>query len=405
MLSPRALVDPSGLKELPNKKTFNHPGRNCENNRLNRPRLFANTIDTNSNGTKDTENKSHADNFGMEQDNLLIARVDDDNFTWKDRAAIGATVTVTVLAFWGLLTASGPGGWRYFLAGGLCATFSHSITTPIDVVKTRQQVDPGLKEKGMIKSTLKIVRKEGPQALLAGLGPTAFGYLMEGAVKFGVYEVLKPAVSRCLISAAEITSIAWINSRILGYIICGTMSGIAAAAILCPMEALRIRLVAEPDFARKGWIHGGVTMLKSEGIVGLFKGMVPMLFKQVPYTVTKNVSFDVFTQFAYAFAKTAGYVMSTKTKLVIPLLCAMLSSILSCVSSHPGDLLLSLVNAHKGNITMKDFAVQTMKKDGIRGFFVGLNARFLHVGIIVTTQLMMYDIIKRLVGIAATGTV
>jgi hypothetical protein len=31
--------------------------------------------------------------------------------------------------------------YRYFIAGGTCAAFSHGITTPIDVVKTRIQSD------------------------------------------------------------------------------------------------------------------------------------------------------------------------------------------------------------------------------------------------------------------------
>jgi hypothetical protein len=32
--------------------------------------------------------------------------------------------------------------YRYFVAGGTCAAFSHGITTPIDVVKTRIQANP-----------------------------------------------------------------------------------------------------------------------------------------------------------------------------------------------------------------------------------------------------------------------
>ena len=32
--------------------------------------------------------------------------------------------------------------YRYFVAGGTCAAFSHGITTPIDVVKTRLQANP-----------------------------------------------------------------------------------------------------------------------------------------------------------------------------------------------------------------------------------------------------------------------
>ena len=32
--------------------------------------------------------------------------------------------------------------FRYFVAGGTCAAFSHGITTPIDVIKTKMQADP-----------------------------------------------------------------------------------------------------------------------------------------------------------------------------------------------------------------------------------------------------------------------
>lgn len=32
--------------------------------------------------------------------------------------------------------------YRYFVAGGTCAAFSHGVTTPIDVVKTKIQSNP-----------------------------------------------------------------------------------------------------------------------------------------------------------------------------------------------------------------------------------------------------------------------
>jgi solute carrier family 25 phosphate transporter 3 len=65
------------------------------------------------------------------------------------------------------------------------------------------------------------------------------------------------------------------------------------------MEAIRIRQVAEPDFAPAGWVQAGLKMLKNEGFSGLWKGMPSMLYKQVPYAVTKNVLFDFLTTFSY----------------------------------------------------------------------------------------------------------
>ena len=59
-----------------------------------------------------------------------------ERFITRDTVAAMATVSVALLlALLGLLSASGPGGWRYYVAGGTCAAISHAIATPIDVVK------------------------------------------------------------------------------------------------------------------------------------------------------------------------------------------------------------------------------------------------------------------------------
>ena len=85
----------------------------------------------------------------------------------------------------GALSALKSLDYRYFVAGGTCAAFSHGITTPIDVVKTKIQSEPEKYKHGMRQAALDIIKTEGPGALLAGLGPTVVGYGVEGAMKFG----------------------------------------------------------------------------------------------------------------------------------------------------------------------------------------------------------------------------
>lgn len=243
------------------------------------------------------------------------------------------------------------------------------------------------------------------KALWAGLGPTAFGYLFEGAVKFGTYEVLKPFFKTFLAGLAASTSLVWLKSQILSFVLCGAAAGVAASIMLCPMEAIRIRMVSEPDFVSGGWLQAGYKILKQEGVVGLCKGMNPMIMKQVPYTVTKNVAFDILTKSFYAIMHAQGKKLTATTMFTIPLVSAALSSILSTVTSQPGDMVLSLVNAHKGDRRSSEIFKDILNSTrGFRGFFVGFHTRLLHVGVTVTIQLLVYDYVKRLCGIAATGT-
>jgi solute carrier family 25 phosphate transporter 3 len=325
----------------------------------------------------------------------------------NNRIKVSIATLSVFTAFFLLVVLSGPGQWRYYLAGGICAAVSHAVTTPVDVIKTRKQVDDSMKDMGLIQSGYKIIKDDkegGINALLAGLGPTTIGYLFEGAVKFGVYEVFKPIIQSFLQRASIIFNIGWFDSKIIGFVLSGSLAGFAASIMLCPMEALRIRMVAEPEFAATGnCVECGIEMINNEGIMGLWKCLPSMLFKQVPYTVTKNVSFDLITTFAYGTVAELGRNICGRTKFIIPLVSAMIASVLSCISSQPGDMLLSVINAHKGKLTNRDHVRNIMKENGIGGFFIGIRERFVHVGLIVTVQLLIYDFVKRLVGITATG--
>mmetsp|Transcript_10955 Transcript_10955/g.12259 ORF Transcript_10955/g.12259 Transcript_10955/m.12259 type:complete len:436 (+) Transcript_10955:51-1358(+) len=280
------------------------------------------------------------------------------------------------------------GGWKYYLAGGLCAGISHAIATPIDVVKTRRQIDPKLRVMNIFQVTKYIIDNEGIQTLLAGLVPTTIGYFLEGSLKFGIYEFLKPI----MMMGKKATSLQCLKALM----ICGAISGIVASAILCPIEAIRISKVKSPDDK------------SSRDPSVLWKGFIPMLYKQVPYTISKNVSFDILTKAGYAY-----FVASTSSmmnKVLIPVLCAIITSIIATVCSQPGDVIVSIVNANEGNNNkkteiIKDFMNQVDNNNEknrrqiirfFRCFFMGMKTRLLHVGLIVTTQLTIYDMLKKI---------
>mmetsp|Transcript_4993 Transcript_4993/g.7334 ORF Transcript_4993/g.7334 Transcript_4993/m.7334 type:complete len:313 (-) Transcript_4993:273-1211(-) len=310
----------------------------------------------------------------------------------KIRSTLGLVLSSLLVT-----TTEAVADYRYFVAGGTCAAISHGITTPIDVVKTRMQAQPELFEnKGLTQSTISILKSDGPQVLLAGLGPTVVGYGIEGAMKFGVYEVTKPIMANLI---KDNTAVAYIAASVL--------AGAVAAVLLCPMESTRIRVVTDKEYAGKGLLTALPKLINEEGLLSTFGGIWAMLAKQVPYTMAKQVSFDLVAGLLYAFflnRDTFGEVTADDIKWVVSVLAAFCASIFACIFSQPGDMILT--ETYK-SASQEGFAgvIKTIyDKGGLGGFFTGTGARIVHVGAIITSQLVIYDIVKQLLGLPATGS-
>lgn len=287
---------------------------------------------------------------------------------------------------------------RFFVAGAAAAAISHGITTPLDVVKTRMQSESALANISPSEAALKIIEDEGPEALAVGLGPTVVGYGIEGAVKFGAYESLKPVF---------LSTFAGGGSGSQAFLTSAVCAGALASIILCPMEETRIRLVTDPTFG-KGLVDGLPKLLREEGVLSPFKrGMAPMLAKQIPYTIGKQVSFDVFAGMLYTVLAGLAFVPQKGIALEVEIGAAFLASIVACLLSHPGDVLLTATYKDREGSSNGGFGATVKgvyEEGGASAFFRGLNARFLHVACIITFQLVIYDQLKLALGLPASGS-
>jgi solute carrier family 25 phosphate transporter 3 len=138
----------------------------------------------------------------------------------------------------------------------------------------------------MITAFRQVVAAEGSGALLTGFGPTAAGYFLQGAFKFGGYEFWK----KTFIDAIGVEKAS--ENRTAIYLGASAIAEFFADVALCPLEATRIRLVSQPSFA-SGLVSGFSKILKEEGVLkGFYSGFGPILFKQVPYTMAKFVVYE-----------------------------------------------------------------------------------------------------------------
>ncbi|KAJ6585067.1 mitochondrial carrier domain-containing protein [Mycena capillaripes] len=279
----------------------------------------------------------------------------------------------------------------FFAAGALCATISHGGMTPIDVVKTRIQIDPAFKGLGIVSGTRYVVAKEGPAALLTGFGPTAVGYLAQGGAKFAGYEFWKKTFVQ--IAGDQDTAVKYRSAIYLG---AASVAEFFADILLTPLEATRIRLVSERGYA-SGLVTGFTRMAREGGIRELYAGFVPILCKQIPYAIGQFTVNEFCHELVFRnMTEETKRNLSGTSQFGIALGSGITAGFAAAILSHPADTLLSQINKGHGPSGSMVFRLTTLAREaGFKGLFAGLGPRMIMTAGLVASQFLMYGEIKK----------
>lgn len=265
--------------------------------------------------------------------------------------------------------------------------------TPIDVVKTRIQLDPAKYSGGVIGTFRQIISQEGAGALLTGAGPTFAGYFLQGGFKFGGYELFKKLIVENLgMETAQ-------QNRMSVYLAASALAEFFADIALCPLEATRIRLVSQPEFA-SGLIGGFGRIFREEGFGAFYAGFGPILFKQVPYNMAKFSTMEIVLESALRFAGKTKHDLSPNEATVYNLGSGLMAGFAAAIISQPADTLLSKINKNKAlpGETTAGRLIKYSRELGMVGLFTGLTTRLIMVGTITALQFGIYGEIKNALG-------
>jgi solute carrier family 25 phosphate transporter 3 len=211
---------------------------------------------------------------------------------------------------------------------------THTIVTPLDLVKCRRQVDPKLYT-GNFQAWGKIGRAEGFRGIYTGWGPTFFGYSAQGAFKYGGYEFFKKYYSD--LAGAENAY----KYKTGLYLAASASAELIADVALCPFEAVKVRMQTTiPPFA-KGTLDGISKVTAKEGFGGLYKGLYPLWGRQIPYTMMKFASFETIVEMIYDRLPGEKSDYSKAAQTGVSFTGGYLAGILCAVVSHPADVMVS----------------------------------------------------------------
>jgi len=290
-------------------------------------------------------------------------------------------------------------GFDYFLkssfAGGLCCSITHGALCPVDVVKTRIQLDPAKYNEGMVSAFRKIIAEEGTGALATGLAPTAAGYFVQGWFKFGGFEFFKIQAVKSLGEEKAY------QNRTAIYLGSSACAEFIADVFLCPLEAVRIRQVSDPTHSNS-LPSGFMKILKEDGPVkGFYSGFGPICMKQIPYTMAKFAVQGRAAEGIYASMGTDASKCGGVTNTCVSLTSGVIAGVAAAIISHPADTLLSKVN--KAGAGGEGSIMTRLGRIAAETGFVnlcttGLGARCVMIGTLTAGQFGIFDTIMAGVG-------
>lgn len=178
------------------------------------------------------------------------------------------------------------------ISGSLGGIVEACCLQPIDVIKTRLQLDRSGAYKGIMHCGGTVVRTEGVRALWKGLTPFATHLTLKYTLRMGSNALLQ--------SPFKDPTTGHISNH--GRLAAGFGAGvIEALLIVTPFEVVKIRLQQQKGLSLellkyKGPIHCARTIIREEGIRGLWAGAPPTVMRngtnQAVMFTAKN-TFDV----------------------------------------------------------------------------------------------------------------
>lgn len=288
--------------------------------------------------------------------------------------------------------------FKCIIGGALACGLTHTVITPLDLVKCKRQVNPEL-YKSLGNGIQTIKSQYGLRGLTLGWGPTLIGYSLQGMGKFGFYEMFKDVYSRAAGDKAD-------QYKVYGWAISSACAEVIADVFLCPWEALKVRMQTAKDGTFPRTMVSGFNKIRAdEGRAGFYKGLAPLWARQVPYTIVKFVYFEKTVRWLYAnvFNAKPRSEYSKTTQLSITFLSGYIAGIICAIVSHPADTMVSKLNNVAGGGTLGQNLSKIYGEIGFAGLWRGLTTRIIMIGTLTGLQWWIYDTFKTAVGLQTSG--
>jgi solute carrier family 25 uncoupling protein 27 len=164
--------------------------------------------------------------------------------------------------------------WKRTAAGAVTGVVAQALAQPTDVIKVRLQADGRLRLSGgaarytgVAHAFREVVRTDGVRGLYVAMGSSVWRAGIINAVGISSYDHTKQSAVRAFGDN--------LSSHTIAALVCGAVT----AVVSCPLDVVKTRVINNPTLY-KGPNDAFIKLVRNEGILSMFKGLVPTYQRQ-----------------------------------------------------------------------------------------------------------------------------
>jgi len=272
--------------------------------------------------------------------------------------------------------------YKAVLAGGIAGGMELFISYPTEYVKTQlqlygRQVPP--KYTGVVDCVKKTAKNHGFRGFYRGLSALLYGTIPKIAIRFGTFETLSNHVKQ----GDKLTSTE-------GFL-CGLGAGVTEATLAgCFVQTVKTKFIHDqtqqvPKY--RGFVHGVTTIIRQEGIRGVYQGWSATVLKQ---GTNQAIRFGLVNTFSKWYTQQTNREVSIPVKGVF----GAVAGGISVLCNNPLDVIktrMQGLEAKKYN-GLVHCAKKVYREEGWKAFYKGTAPRLVRVCSDVALVFMFYDV-------------
>jgi len=281
------------------------------------------------------------------------------------------------------------------ISGGVVSTL---VLHPLDLIKIRFAVDDGKAADRPSYTNLRhafksIYVQEGFKGFYKGVTPNVVG----GGTSWGLYFLFYNTIKTDMQGGNTKLPLTFQN-----HIMAACGAGLLTLLMTNPIWVVKTRLCLQygkpmagiapppgpPVTSYRGMTHALLTIAKEEGVRGLYKGFVPGMFG----VSHGAIQFTAYEYLKNSYSQYKNQPIDTKLGTMEYLTFAAVSKLIAAGITYPYQVVRSrLQDQHCQYANARDCIRQTLRYEGVRGFYKGMKPFLIHVVPNVCIVLLIYE--------------